>query len=169
MPLLRTEEHEGLVCRFYDGGVVMVGTTAADRFSIRLKDGDEFPTRLKEKLEERCASTEPEHKARELYRKRPNAKEELAAISAKNQKIDEERRAAKQAATQRNAEDRRGARTAEPCMCTKEGAKELLRQKTELLQESQQQTREALQIAKKSTAALRMTLDGWLKGGSSLA
>ena len=45
MPLLRTEEHEGLKCRFYDGGVVMVGTTAADRFTIRLKDDDDFPTR----------------------------------------------------------------------------------------------------------------------------
>ena len=45
----------------------------------------------------------------------------------------------------------------------------MVAQKTELLQESQQQTREALQMAKKSTAALRRTLDGWLKGGSSLA
>jgi hypothetical protein len=26
MPLLRTEEHEGLVCKVYDGGVVKVGT-----------------------------------------------------------------------------------------------------------------------------------------------
>ena len=96
MPLLRTEEHEGLVCKFYDGVVVMVGTTAADRFTIRLKDGDEFPTRLKEKLKERCAATKPEHKAHELYRKRPTADEELKTISAKNQKIDAERRAAKQ-------------------------------------------------------------------------
>ena len=151
------------------GGVVKVGTTAADRFTIRLKEDEDFPTRLKEELEERCAQPEPKHRGRELYRKRPTAEEELKAISANNQKIDAERRAAKQASTQRNAEDRRGARMAEPCLCTKEGATELLRQKTELLQESQQQTREALQMAKKSTAALRMTLDGWLKGGSSLA
>ena len=58
---------------------------------------------------------------------------------------------------------------ANPCQCTKEGATELLRQTTVLLQESQQQTREALQTAKKSTAAFRFTLDGWLKGGSSSA
>ena len=45
MPLLRTELHEGLVCKFYDGGIVKVGTTAADRFTIRLKDGDDFPSR----------------------------------------------------------------------------------------------------------------------------
>ena len=51
MPLLHTEEHEGLVCKFYDGGVVMVGTTAAERsFTIRLKDDDDFPTRLKKEL-----------------------------------------------------------------------------------------------------------------------
>ena len=125
-------------------------------------------TRLNEELEERSAC-EPKHQGRELYCKRPSAEEQLKAISAKNQKIDAERRTAKQAAMQRNAEDRRAARTAEPCLCTKEGATELLRQKTELLQESQQQTREVLQTANKSTAALRMTLDGWLKGGSSLA
>ena len=71
--------------------------------------------------------------------------------------------------TERNAEERRAARMANPCQCTKEGATELLRQKTVLLQESQQQTREALQVAKKATAAFHMTLDGWLKGGSSLA
>ena len=148
----------------YDGVVVMVGTTAADRFTIRLKDGDEFPTRLKEKLKERCAATKPEHKARELYRKRPTgtAEEELKAISAKNQKIDAERRATKQAATERNAEARRGARMAEPCLCTKEGATELLRQTKDMLHDSMQQTREAQQIAKKATAATRLTLDAWL-------
>ena len=46
MPLLRTEEHEGLVCKVYDGGVVKVGTTAADRFTFQLKDGDDLKTRL---------------------------------------------------------------------------------------------------------------------------
>ena len=127
-----------------------------------MKDGDEFPTRLKEKLKERCAATKPEHKARELYRKRPTAEEELKAISAKNQKIDAERRATKQAATERNAEARRGARMAEPCLCTKEGATELLRQTKDMLHDSMQQTREAQQIAKKATAATRLTLDAWL-------
>ena len=163
MPLLRTEEHEGLVCKFYDGGVVMVGTTAAERFTIRLKDDDNFLMRLKKELEERRAPPEePERKGREIYRKRPNAEEELKAISAKNQKIDAERRAAKQASTQRNAEDRRGARMAEPCLCTKEGATELLRQTREMQHDSMQQTREAQQVAKKATAATRLTLDAWL-------
>ena len=161
MPLLRTEEHEGLVCKFYDGGVVKVGTTAAERFTIRLKDDEDFPTRLKKELEERFAP-EPKHQGRELYRKRPTAEEELKAISAKNQKIDAERRAAKQASTQRNAEDRRGARMAEPCLCTKEGATELLRQTKGVLHESMQQTREAQEVAKKATAATRLTLDAWL-------
>ena len=165
MPLLRTEEHEGLVCRFYDGGVVMVGTTAADRFTIRLKDGDDFPTRLQNALRERCAPPEPKHKGRQIYRKRPTAEEELQAISAKNQKIYDERLAAKQAATERNAEDRRAARTAEPCLCTKEGATELLRQTKGMLHESMQQTCEAQQIAKKTTKSTSMLVQ-WLKGGS---
>ena len=123
---------------------------------------------MKEKLDERCAPTEPEHKARELYRKRPNAKEELAAISAKNQKIDAERRAAKQASTQRNAEDRRGAHIAEPCLCTKEGATELLRQTKDMLHDSMQMTREAQQVATKATKSTSMLVQ-WLKGGSRLA
>ena len=166
MPLLRTEEHEGLRCRFYDGGVVKVGTTAADRFTIRLKEDEDFPTRLKEELEERCAQPEPTHKeARALYRKRPTAEEELKAISAKNQRIYEERLAAKQVATERNAEDRRAARTAEPCLCTKEGATELLRQTKGMLHESMQQTCEAQQIAKKTTKSTSMLVQ-WLKGGS---
>jgi len=162
MPLLRTEEHEGLVCKVYDGGVVKVGTTAADRFTIRLKDGDDLKTRLKEELEER-STCEPEHQGREIYRKRPNAEQQLKAISAKNQKIDAERRLAKQAATQRNAEERRAARTADPCLCTKEGATELQRLTKGMLHESMQQTHEAQQIAKKATAALstiRSTV-GW--------
>ena len=163
MPLLRTEEHEGLVCKFYDGGVVKVGTTAADRFTIRLKEDEDFPTRLKEELEERCAQPEPTaQRARALYRKRPTAEEELQAISAKNQRIYEERLAAKQVATERNAEDRCAARTADPCLCTKEGATELLRQTKGVLHESMQQTREAQEVAKKATAATRLTLDAWL-------
>ena len=57
MPLLRTEVHEGLVCKFYDSGVVMIGTTAADRFTVRLKDGDDFATRLNEELKKLCVET----------------------------------------------------------------------------------------------------------------
>ena len=52
MPLLRTEQHEG--------GGVMVGTKAADRFTIRLKDGDDFPTCLRQKLKERAPPPIPE-------------------------------------------------------------------------------------------------------------
>ena len=166
MPLLRTELHEGLVCKFYDGGIVKVGTTAADRFTIRLKDGDVLQTRLQQELEERRAHAEPKHEGRELYRKRPAAKEELKAISAKNQKIYDEQLAAKKAATARNAEDRRAAHTAEPCMRTTEGAAELLHQTKDELHESMQQTREAQQVAKNATAAFSMTLDHWFGGGT---
>ena len=167
MPLLRTEVHEGLVCKFYDSGVVMIGTTAADRFTVRLKDGDDFATRLNEELKKRSAR-EPEHQGRELCRKRPTAEEQLKAISAKNQKIDAERRAAKQASTQRNAEDRRGARMAEPCLCTKEGATERLRQTQDMLHDSMQQTREAQQVAKGALKSTSMLVE-WLKRGSQSA
>ena len=144
------EEHDGVVCKFYDGGVVKVGTTAADRFTIRLKDGEDFPTRLKKELEERSAR-EPEHEGRQLYRKRPTAAEELQGISAKNQKIYDERLAARQAATQRNAEDRHAARTAVPVhQGGRYGA---------AAAQSHQQTRDAQKVAKKVS-----TLDGWLGG-----
>ena len=35
MPLLRTEQIHGWTCKFYDGGVVMVGTTA-NWFTIKV-------------------------------------------------------------------------------------------------------------------------------------
>ena len=46
---------------------------------------------------------------------------------------------------------------------------EVLRQTKGVLHESMQQTCDAQLVAKKVTAAFRMTLDGWLEGGSSLA
>ena len=49
------------------------------------------------------------------------------------------------------------------------GATELLRQTTELLHESMQQTRETQQIATKATKAFRMTLDTWLGGTDGCA
>ena len=119
-------------------------------------------------LEERRARlAETKHKGREIYGKRSNAKEELKAISAKNQKIYDERLEAKQAATERNAEERRAARTADPCLCTVEGATELLHQTKALLHESRQQTAEAVQTATKSTKAASLLVQ-WLKGGSQL-
>ena len=48
-------DYDGLVCKFYDGGVVKVGTTAADRFTFRLKDDDNFPARFKKEREEHSA------------------------------------------------------------------------------------------------------------------
>ena len=80
-----------------------------------------------------------------------------------------EQLAAKQAATVRNAEDRRAARTAEPCLCTTEGAAELLRQTKDLLHESQKQTVDALSTATKAKAAFKMTLDSWLGGSDGCA
>ena len=48
MPLLRTETIHGWPCKFYDDGLVKVGTTAA-RFTIRVPadEGAWFATRLR--------------------------------------------------------------------------------------------------------------------------
>ena len=53
MPLLRTETIFGNVCKFYDNGTVMVGTTAAKRFSVRLLATDDVPARLEAELKKR--------------------------------------------------------------------------------------------------------------------
>ena len=51
MPVLRTENIHNVVCKFYDGGVVKVGT-AGDRFTIRVPAEEElwFGTRLRAEL-----------------------------------------------------------------------------------------------------------------------
>ena len=52
MPCLRTETAHGVVCKFYDGGIVKVGTTAACRFTIKVAPDEEcwFSTRLRAEL-----------------------------------------------------------------------------------------------------------------------
>tara|TARA_B110000046_G_scaffold93490_1_gene101431 strand:- start:97 stop:711 length:615 start_codon:yes stop_codon:yes gene_type:complete len=52
MPCLRTETIHGVACKFYDGGVVKVGTGAASRFTIKVPADEEswFPTRLRAEL-----------------------------------------------------------------------------------------------------------------------
>ena len=47
MPCLRTETIHGVVCKFYDGGMVKVGTSAASRFTVK---ESWFPTRLRAEL-----------------------------------------------------------------------------------------------------------------------
>ena len=61
MPLLREEKIHGWPCKFYDNGVVMVGTTA-DRFSIKLlaDEGAWFATKLRAELVARELATEEE-------------------------------------------------------------------------------------------------------------
>ena len=74
-----------------------------------------------------------------------------------NQKIYDERLAARQVATQRNAEDRHAARTAVPVhQGGRNGA---------AAAQSHQQTCDAQKVAKNVSTAFRMTLDGgWLGG-----
>ena len=58
MPLLSTEKIHGTVCKFYDGGLVKVGTTA-DRFTIRVPADESswVATRARAELIERELST----------------------------------------------------------------------------------------------------------------
>ena len=60
MPLLRTEEHEG---------VIKVGTTAANRFTMRLKGDDDFKTR---EIKKQRSAHEPQHQGRGLCCNKPH-------------------------------------------------------------------------------------------------
>ena len=62
MPCLRTTTIHGVVCKFYDGGVVKVGTTAASRFTMKVPDDEIswFPTRLRAELVKRELATAAE-------------------------------------------------------------------------------------------------------------
>ena len=56
MPLQREETVFGFACKFYDKGIVKVGTTAAARFTIAVQPDEHFPTRLRHELIERGLS-----------------------------------------------------------------------------------------------------------------
>ena len=62
MPLLRSETVHGVVCKFYDGCVVKVGTTAAARFTIKVPTDEAtwFSTRLRAELIKRELATATE-------------------------------------------------------------------------------------------------------------
>ena len=62
MPLLRSETVHGVVCKFYDGCVVKVGTTAAARFTIKVPADEAtwFSTRLRAELIKRELATAAE-------------------------------------------------------------------------------------------------------------
>ena len=62
MPLLRSETVHGVVCKFYDGCVVKVGTTAAARFTIKVpaNEASWFSTRLRAELIKRELATATE-------------------------------------------------------------------------------------------------------------
>ena len=46
MPIIKEEMHLGFSCKFYDNGVAKVGTTAAARFSMKVKPDFDFETQL---------------------------------------------------------------------------------------------------------------------------
>ena len=58
----RTETIHGVVCKYYDGGVVKVGTSAASRFTVKVPSDEEswFSTRLRAELIKRELATASE-------------------------------------------------------------------------------------------------------------
>ena len=93
MPLLRTETIHGWVCKFYDNGTVMVGTTS-DRFAIKVATDEAswFATRLRTELIKRelvAANELPVDESGETM---------LAAKSAANARAAAQKAAAKKAA-----------------------------------------------------------------------
>ena len=50
MPLLKSEQHYGFTCKFYDGGIVKVGSSAAARFTFKPKPDQGFDKQLLSEL-----------------------------------------------------------------------------------------------------------------------
>ena len=93
MPLLRTEKVHGVQCKFYDGDVVKVGTTAA-RFTIKVPadEASWFSTRLRTELIKRKLAEAAELSVDEA------GEAAMAAKAAEVAKAAERRAASKEAA-----------------------------------------------------------------------
>ena len=107
MPLQRKETIHGLECKWYDGGTVVVGTTAA-RFTVKVP-ADEvswFSTRLRAELIKRQLATADELPVDEA------GEAAMAAKAAATAKRAGHRAASKQAAADRAASPRRKAAAA---------------------------------------------------------
>jgi len=94
MPLLRTEKVHGVQCKFYDGDVVKVGTTAA-RFTIKVPadEASWFSTRLRTELIKRKLAEAAELPVDEA------GEAAMAAKAADVAKAAERRAASKEAAS----------------------------------------------------------------------
>ena len=84
MPCLRTETIHGVVCKFYDGGVVKVGTGAASRFTIKVPADEQvwLSTRLRAELIKRELATAAELAVDEVGETAMAAKAAAAAKEA---------------------------------------------------------------------------------------
>ena len=108
MPCLRTETIHGVVCKFYDGGVVKVGTSAASRFTIKVPADEESwsSTRLRAELIKRELATADDLSVDEAGKAAMEAK---AAATAKEA---DKRAAWKQAVADKAADPRQQAAAA---------------------------------------------------------
>ena len=108
MPCLRTEPIHGVVCKFYDGGVVKVGSSAASRFTIKVPADEEswFSTRLRAELIKRELATAADLSVDEAGEAAMAAKAAAAAKEA------DKRAAWKRAVADKAADPRRQAAVA---------------------------------------------------------
>ena len=127
MPLLRQEVVLGWPCKFYDNGVVKVGTTAAVRFTVRTSAGEHFASLLRaELIKRKLADAEalPVDVAGE-------------AALARNAAAAAQRKAANKAATAAARAEREAAlaAAAEDCCCSLPGGREGVRVEIEGLKQ----------------------------------
>ena len=111
MPLLRTEKVHGVQCKFYDGDVVKVGTTAA-RFTIKVPadEASWFSTRLRTELIKRKLAEAAELPVDEA------GEAAMAAKAAEVAKAAERRAASKEAAAAASSPRKKAAAALEQAM-----------------------------------------------------
>ena len=56
MPLLKSEQHHGFTCKFYDGGIVKVGSSSASCFTFRPQIDKSFEEQLLRELVRQIAN-----------------------------------------------------------------------------------------------------------------
>ena len=135
MPIIKEEPHLGFSCKFYDNGVAKVGTTAAARFSMKVKPDVDFDVQLYIELVKQKAKG----RAIEVPEVPPELVAAAAAAADKAASEKAAEAAAREAATRERAAAAAAAKAAEPTL--QETVLKAVRAK---MQEVQEETKEQL-------------------------
>ena len=154
MPIIKEEPHLGFSCKFYDNGVAKVGTTAAARFSMKVKPDVDFDVQLYIELVKQKAKG----RAIEVPEVPPELVAAAAAAADKAASEKAAEAAAREAATRERAAAAAAAKAAEPTL--QETVLKAVRAK---MQEVQEETKEQL---KREIGPLREWLE---QQGSSIS